>query len=640
MLIIFFAGLSIAFGIMAAPSTTTDKQVRDSVFATLRKEPVDSIRMEAMAVAFQKYIGQDWSIELTEAIRILARKTGNKEAELKTYYNQYLYYSLRDKKEKIAQCLKDVKLLSYRYGLYENYFQIWSASIKSQAALGSTEAAIVEIEQMKREADSLGYAQGVVIANIALVTSLHHANKQDEATELIYQILKSDGVSRMQKGELYQYLSNIYLRKGDFLKAEKCLDERKREMEYIVKENPTLNLAASLIGLEAGYCKVFLAMPTPDTRKLKFHLDEMEKLKGDAWSVNSYISYYVYLAGYYYCIGDLENSYKYYDLAKEKGKDTPTTFMISVREMKGQCAKFYKDYKVAAESYRDATLYGNSINQKIIETNEEARRASFNIRKALLDHSTYQKQTGILKVWALVVLLIVLVAILWYAIYTNRILRQSAKEIEEAWTVVNSANKMKEIFLRNITNEIKEPVDSVLDCAEVLASNKELNGEERKKFAATIKKNSGLLISLVSGVLDLSRLEAGMMRFVVEECDLVELCCNAKIGSEVRDTNRWQHTFRTECQYIKVNIDRSWFNRVLLFALSTPDNCNDSFEVDYTLTTREGYACVEVKTHPSLLYVETQQQRINHDINRIYLETFGGSYEVTDDRIVIHYPLM
>ena len=620
-----------------ALSVSVDRPVMDSLFAVFRAERSDSARLRKINNAFQQYIGKPWSIELLDSAQALSRKLKDPKAELDTYYNRYRYFDLRESTEEIQQCFEELRSLSYTYKQYNIYFKTWCEIVKEKAITGSTEVAAVEIEQMRREADSLNYLPGVIDAEMAMAANLGSANRDEEAVAFIHKILSSYDLTHSQKGELYQRLSNVYSKKNEYDKAVECMEIRKKELKYIAAEDPSRNMTGSLVSLEAGFCKIYLAMP--NTAKLKEHLEEMEKLKNDSWSANSYVSYHTYWAGYYYLIKDLEKSYKSYDLAMEAGKDLNSVFMISVREMKGQCARFWKDYKVAAESYQEATRYGNAINQKIIRENEEARAASFNIRKTLLDYATNEKRIGMLKAGLSGLLLIAFLAMLWHIIHVHRILRRSVKAIAGAWAVADSANKMKETFLRNVTGEIKVPVDSLLNCAEVLASTDEIPQEQREQYAAFIKKNSQLLLGLVSNVLDLSRLEAGMMRFQVGECDLVVLCRDAEMAAGLQKTNCWQYAFRTDCEYLKAEVDTGWFNRLLLFSLSTPAGCREDFTVVYTLAVENECGRIEINTHPSVLSENTQSQHICHEINRLYLEHFGGSYQVTEQQIIIIYPL-
>ena len=56
--------------------------------------------------------------------------------------------------------------------------------------------------------------------------------------------------------------------------------------------------------------------------------------------------------------------------------------------------------------------------------------------------------------------------------------------------------------------------------------------EEKAQYCDIIQKNSDLLLHLINDILDISRMESGRIKFVEEECDVVELCQTALSTAE------------------------------------------------------------------------------------------------------------
>lgn len=95
-------------------------------------------------------------------------------------------------------------------------------------------------------------------------------------------------------------------------------------------------------------------------------------------------------------------------------------------------------------------------------------------------------------------------------------LELQADELEQARITADSANRAKSEFLANLSHEIRTPLNGVLGMTEVVLQS-ELD-EEQQESIETIQRCGSTLLELLSGILDLSKIEAGKMTF--EETDL------------------------------------------------------------------------------------------------------------------------
>ncbi|HQN13112.1 MAG TPA: ATP-binding protein [Quisquiliibacterium sp.] len=94
-------------------------------------------------------------------------------------------------------------------------------------------------------------------------------------------------------------------------------------------------------------------------------------------------------------------------------------------------------------------------------------------------------------------------------------LLQAAKETAE------SANLAKSRFLTGMSHEMRSPLNSILGYSQVLLRQDRLGAEERAAIG-TIRRSGEHLGSLVDGLLELSRIEAGKLRLEREPLDLAD----------------------------------------------------------------------------------------------------------------------
>lgn len=81
---------------------------------------------------------------------------------------------------------------------------------------------------------------------------------------------------------------------------------------------------------------------------------------------------------------------------------------------------------------------------------------------------------------------------------------RSARKAEES-------TKLKEAFLANMSHEIRTPMNAIIGFSDML-SKKSLRTEE-KEYVRTIKSAGENLLTIINDILDISKIEAGMMTF-------------------------------------------------------------------------------------------------------------------------------
>ncbi|OQP56061.1 hypothetical protein A4H97_20995 [Niastella yeongjuensis] len=93
--------------------------------------------------------------------------------------------------------------------------------------------------------------------------------------------------------------------------------------------------------------------------------------------------------------------------------------------------------------------------------------------------------------------------LLWYILHIMQKLIRSERKVRET-------ARIKENFLANMSHEIRTPMNAILGFTQLL-SQKRMDGDA-KHFVNTIQRSGENLLTIVNDILDISKIEAGMMR--------------------------------------------------------------------------------------------------------------------------------
>ncbi|HMI59985.1 MAG TPA: ATP-binding protein [Puia sp.] len=149
-----------------------------------------------------------------------------------------------------------------------------------------------------------------------------------------------------------------------------------------------------------------------------------------------------------------------------------------------------------------------------IDVNNSSRKI-YDIRQRLLDSLSISINSSGRKAqrWSIIMILMVLIsgaALFWHVI--SRIRRQNLliQQLDASERKVREVSMIKENFMANMSHEIRTPMNAILGFTNLLKAKN--RNPELMEFVEAIGKSGESLLIIVNDILDLSKIEAGMMR--------------------------------------------------------------------------------------------------------------------------------
>jgi signal transduction histidine kinase/DNA-binding NarL/FixJ family response regulator len=110
----------------------------------------------------------------------------------------------------------------------------------------------------------------------------------------------------------------------------------------------------------------------------------------------------------------------------------------------------------------------------------------------------------------IVIVLVSAAALFWYIINTLRKQSRLIAELDASEKKVRETARVKENFLANMSHEIRTPMNAILGFTSLL--QKQPLNDQSREYVQTIHQSGENLLTIINDVLDLSKIEAGMVR--------------------------------------------------------------------------------------------------------------------------------
>jgi PAS domain S-box-containing protein len=200
--------------------------------------------------------------------------------------------------------------------------------------------------------------------------------------------------------------------------------------------------------------------------------------------------------------------------------------------------------------------------------------------------------------------------------------KEAEKELNKALIKAKESDKLKSSFLASMSHEIRTPMNSIIGFSEFLL---ELNLPEnkRKDYAEIIITNSKRLLTIVNDLLDISKIEAGVVQLNYQSVNINKMLNDLYIFYKpIAIKNNLELTCKLGLDNFKsvIDIDRTKLNQILTNLLSNAFKFTNEGEVEF------GYKLIKNNLQ---FYVKDTGDGIDEKLkNKIFDRFFQGSLDL------------
>lgn len=630
---IFTLLIALCWLLPSAHADVRRAEVKDSLLRIYLASPADTTRLRTLyQIALLDQLSPTFIYYENKLLEeAIAQKNVHYQSAA-IYAHIIYYYNLLDQK-RAEQWLRRLEQLSEEHNYYRHYFRGKKMMIECYIISQKIELALKQAQDMYDKAQSLGNHEGMREACLCLMTGYFNTLRYKEGITYLnkaFELTSPDSSLATQIDLLTKaVLAYSYLHDNDnmfrYLEELNNAKNRLQEESTTVLTNGYTNLYL-LIDLQYALYYTRLQRPAEAWEYLQQserHLSTSSFLPYRLIRLAAYAEYYQLTKEYDKALVYLEDAI---ELVTPISLDDAMIYGLQKADILVKMG-FPDD---ALPIYKQITKAKDSLYTVFSTSQIEQIQSLYNMDQLLFQKE--QRQATFHRI-CLVTSIIIIIALLLFNLHMYRSrkwLQQDEKEMRKLAIIAEEANEVKSRFLANMSYNIRIPLNNVVGFSQLLSTDNELDEEERKEYSGIIQVNSGELIQLVNDVLDLSRLEANMMKFQLQDCNVKEWCNELGCLIQMRSEGRILLELQVEVGDVRIHTDVNRLTQIVTSMLLYPSDCKETRKVSMFLVNHPDKHIIAYRIENSPIAdprFASQKVSVQQKINQLFFEHFKGTYQ-------------
>lgn len=492
---------------------------------------------------------------------------------------------------------------------------------------GETEKAEKEAKKVLAEARRLNNCVGIGAA----VNSLSNVYQMTYRPEEAIRVLEDNYSTLLKAGnslslEASNSLISIYQSKNDRKNWLKWLRLQDMDIGQLIKKSPGQEAQMGVWKLMNSLLYLNYYTTIKDWGKAKRYLDLSEEYSLEGYNaVGGY--YHPIRCDYFLETEQYDKALQEVDALIEINRKTSPWVYNQNYFLKASILQRTGRADEALSIYRKAFVIKDSLQVEHIKMQVTQLKSDYKADTLQLERERIDRNMQLVLLLFVVIALLTLVYYITNAYRVRKSLQKSEQDMRRMSDEMELANAAKEHFLSSISSVISGPLNETVKEAMLLATENDLTVEEKQKIAEELNSTSAKLMRLINNILDLSRLEAGMMKFQKTEVDMVALTQNIIDSANMHEAGKVFAVLPKETFMMEIDANR--YSQVINSLLEKAEALKADEQIMFTMDiTDKGRLFMTFKGAALANRQHDQFQIVVNEVNRMIIEYFGGSYEI------------
>lgn len=452
--------------------------------------------------------GSDLCLKVCDTLREESIRLGDGKAECLSYVLPVFYWSRQRNLDSLSVAAERSREVSRRNGFLQYYYQAYSQECVALMNLLKVDEARKIVNKMYEDARKDEYPFGLYNCYIQ---NAHLYNFQGSYKKAVSEYVKAaeymkDYIPDQSPANAYLQAAVASIWDGNF---DSALDYTKKGLEFYSESKTNINLwsnqcvALFVLGRDAEFAQAY------DNYK-----KAVEEYGNNVWNGTDPA-----VAANYALHGQ-------YDEALASLEDYKDGFLRRV---------LLKIIYAKKGDWRNAFMMSDSLNSSVHRYYEKTIEMDTAEMSALLDTERLEADKARLELenklskrrMTLYLIGCVFIVAAGFAIFS--ILRKR-KHINQ----LRRANEAKDLFVKNMSHEVRTPLNAVVGFSQLLAEPEYLSDEEREEFSKAVADNGNLLAMMIDDILTTNDMIEGNYNIEITEVNLKNTCRSAVKTSQTR----------------------------------------------------------------------------------------------------------